>query len=177
MKKFTIPLPDLSSLHVVLMRLAQLRREPVDALALQAALRQLPDSHDHLPPLLGALAQQSQWPKPQWSQQPDQGRLPCIVIGPEGRLGIITARTPEGLWATNWWLTEARQFAEQAESSFDAGHAFVRMRMTVPFVISASPSLQLVWAEIRSQKRLLLDIAAKEKLFIVGGADELERLG
>jgi ATP-binding cassette subfamily C protein LapB len=160
MKNFKIPLPDLVALHVVLMRLAQLRREPVAALALQAALRQLPESHDHLPPLLGALAQQSQWPKPQWSQQPDEGRLPCIVIGPEGQLGIITARTPEGLWATNWWLTEVRQFAEQAEPGFPAGHAFVRMRMTVPFVISASPSLQLVWAEIRSQKRLLLDIAA-----------------
>ena len=160
MKNFKIPLPDLPALHVVLMRLAQLRREPVDALALQAALRQLPESHDHLPSLLGALAQQSQWPKPQWSQQPDQSRLPCVVISPEGQLGLITARTPEGLWATSWWLPEARQFSEQAESDFTAGHAFVRMRMTVPFVISQSPSLQLVWSEIRTQKRLLLDIAA-----------------
>jgi ATP-binding cassette subfamily C protein LapB len=160
MKNFEIPLPDLQALFKVLMRLAQLRREPIDSMALQAALRQLPDAHEHLPPLLSALAQQSQWPKPQWSKQPDEGRLPCIVIGPEGQLGVITARTPEGLWATNWWLTEACQFAEQAKSGFTAGYAFVRMRMTVPFVISESPSLQLVWTEIRSQKRMLLDIAA-----------------
>ena len=160
MNKFKIQLPEMSALQVVLMRLAQLRREPVDALALQAALRHLRESHDHLLPLLDALAQQSQWPKPQWSQQPDEGRLPCLVISPEGMLGIITARTPEGLWATNWWLPEPRKFAEQAESGFAVGHAVVRMRMTAPFVISQSPSLQLVWSEIRSQKRLLLDISA-----------------
>lgn len=160
MKKIKFPLPDLASLHTTLMRLAQLRREPVDALALQATLRHLPESHDQLPPLLGTLAQQNHWPKPQWSEYPDAGRLPCLVVGPEGQLGIVTARTPEGLWATSWWLPEPRQFAEQAESSFAPGHAFVRMRMTAPFVASQSPSLQLVWAEIRSQKRLLVDIAA-----------------
>jgi ATP-binding cassette, subfamily C, bacterial LapB len=160
MKNFKIPLPELPALFNVLMRMAQLRREPVDGLALQAALRQLPESHDQLPSLLSALAQQSQWPKPQWSQQPDQGRLPCIVIGPEGQIGIITARNPEGQWATNWWLPETKQFSEQAESGYADGHAFVRMRMTVPFVISQSPSMQLVWSEIASQKRLLIDIAA-----------------
>ena len=95
MKKIKIPLPDMASLHVALMRLAQLRREPVDALALQAALRHLPESHDQLPQLLGVLAQQNQWPKPQWRPHPDEGRLPCIVVGPEGQLGIVTARTPE----------------------------------------------------------------------------------
>jgi ATP-binding cassette subfamily C protein LapB len=160
MKNFKIPLPELPALFNVLMRMAQLRREPVDGLALQAALRQLPESHDQLPSLLSALAQQSQWPKPQWSQHPDPGRLPCIVIGPEGQLGIITARTPDGLWATNWWVPETKQFSEQAEPGFADGHAFVRMRMTVPFVISQSPSIQLVWSEIASQKRLLIDIAA-----------------
>lgn len=160
MKYFKIPLPDLVALHAVLMRLAQLRREPVDALALQAALRHLPESHDQLPPLLDALAQLSQWPKPQWSEKPDEGRLPCVVISPEGQLGIITARTPEGLWATNWWLPESRQFAEKVTPGFAPGHVFVRMRMTAPFVISQSPSLQLVWTELRTQKRGLLDIAA-----------------
>ena len=160
MRSFKIPLPDLVALHAVLMRLAQLRREPVDALALQAALHHLPESHDHLPPLLDALAQLSQWPKPQWSEKPDEGRLPCIVISPEGQLGMITARTPEGLWATNWWLPESRQFAEKVAPGFSQGHVFVRMRMTVPFVISQSPSLQLVWTELRTQKRGLLDIAA-----------------
>ena len=136
------------------MRLAQLRREPVDAMALQAALRQLPESHDQLPQLLAALAQQSQWQKPQWSKHPDEGRLPCIVIGNEGQLGIVTARTPEGLWATSWWLPETKQFSEQSETGFTDDQAFVRMRMKVPFVISKSPSMQLVWSEITSQKRI-----------------------
>lgn len=160
MKNFNIPLPDLAALFGVLMRLAQLRREPIDALALQAALRQLPETHEQLPQLLSALAQKNQWSKPQWSQHPDEGRLPCIVVGPEGQLGVITARTPEGLWATSWWLPESRQFSEQAESGYTDAHVFVRMRMTVPFVISQSPSMQLVWSEIASQKRILIDIAA-----------------
>ncbi|MFN5095981.1 MAG: ATP-binding cassette domain-containing protein [Limnohabitans sp.] len=160
MRSFKIPLPDLVELQAVLMRLAQLRREPVDVLALHAALRHLPESHDHLPPLLDALAQLSQWPKPQWAEKPDEGRLPCVVISPEGQLGIITARTPEGLWATNWWLPESRQFAEKAAPGFSPGHVFVRMRMTAPFFISQSPSLQLIWTELRAQKRGLLDIAA-----------------
>ena len=154
------PLPDLAVLHTTLMRLAQLRREPVDGLGLQAALRQLGQAHQQLPTLMDALAQLNQWPKVQWSESPDASRLPCIVVGPEGQLGIVTAHTAQGHWATSWWQSDIRQFAEQAMESFEDGHRFVRIRMTAPFVISESPSLQLVWSEIFSHKRLLTDIAA-----------------
>lgn len=157
------PLPDLAALHITIMRLAQLRREAVDSLGLQAALRQLGQTHHQLHELhelLAALAQQKQWPKVQWSPSPDAARLPCIVVGPEGQLGIITARTSQGQWATSWWQADARQFVEQAMDNFESGHRFVRMRMTAPFVMSQSPSLQLVWSEILSHKRLLFDVAA-----------------
>lgn len=154
------PLPDMVALHATLMRLAQLRRESVDGLGLQAALRQLSQVHTQLRGLLDALAQQKQWPKVQWSKVPDAGRLPCIVIRPDGQLGIITARTPQGQWATSWWQAETRQLTEQAVDTFDRDDHFVRMRLTAPFVISQSPSLQLVWAEIFSHKRLLIDVAA-----------------
>lgn len=156
----TTPLPDLAALHITLMRLAQLRREPVDGLGLQAALRQLSPEHPQLQSLMDALAQQNQWPKVQWSKAPDASRLPCIVVGPQGELGIITARTTQGQWATSWWQAEIRQFAEQAVDTFEPGHRFVRIRMTAPFFISQSPSLQLVWAEIISHKRILMDVAA-----------------
>lgn len=160
MTQNSIPLPDLAALHTTLMRLAQLRREPVDGLGLQAALRQLSQEHLQLHPLMDALAQLNRWPKVQWSRSPDASRLPCIVVGPEGQLGIITAQTPQGQWATSWWQADTRQFAEQAMDTFEEGHHFVRMRLTAPFVISQSPSLQLVWAEIFSHKRLLFDVAA-----------------
>lgn len=154
------PLPDLAALHITIMRLAQLRREAVDSLGLQAALRQLGHTHHQLHELLAALAQQKQWPKVQWSLSPDAARLPCIVVGPERQLGIITARTSQGQWATSWWQADARQFVEQAMDNYESGHRFVRMRMTAPFVMSQSPSLQLVWSEILSHKRLLFDVAA-----------------
>lgn len=160
MTQNSIPLPDLAALHTTLMRLAQLRREPVDGLGLQAALRQLGQEHQQLNALLDALAQLNQWPKVQWSKSPDASRLPCIVVGPQGQLGIITAHNAQGQWATSLWQPETRQFSEQAMAPFEEGHRFIRLRMTAPFVISQSPSLQLVWAEIFSHKRLLFDVAA-----------------
>ena len=155
-----IPLPDLAALHITLMQLALLRRERVDGLGLQAALRQLSQEHPQLDSLMDGLAQQNQWPKVQWSKTPDASRLPCLVVGSKGQLGIITAYSSQGQWATSWWQAEIRQFVEQAVDTFDGEHRFVRIRMTAPFVISQSPSLQLVWTEIFSHKRLLVDVAA-----------------
>jgi ATP-binding cassette, subfamily C, bacterial LapB len=147
-------------LQVVLMRLAQLRRESVDVLQLQASLRQLGNEHNDTVELIKALAGHMTWPTPRITDQPDAGRLPCLLISPDRGLGIITARNPAGQWVVSWWVTESRTFEESATSHLREGECCVRMRLTVPYAVSASPSFQLIWVEIWSHTRKLIDICA-----------------
>ena len=151
---------NLPTLQAVLMRLAQLRREGVDALQLQASLRQLAGEHGDIIELIKALAGHMTWPTPRVSAQPDEGRLPCLLVSPERGVGIITARNPAGQWVVTWWLTQERKFEETVISHLREGEQCVRMRLTVPYSASNSPSFQLIWIEIWSHTKKIFDIAS-----------------
>ncbi len=151
---------DLSSLGTALMRLAQLRRDALDALQLQAALRQLAPQHPNDTTLLQGLAQQMAWPTPQFHAQPDAGRLPCLVLSCERGTGIVKARNPAGHWVIDWWRPQTRRFEEDVLTSLGAGEQCVRLRMTAPYVVSNSPSLKVIWAAIWRHSRQLFDMAA-----------------
>ncbi len=146
-------------IFAALMRLAQLRREPVDPMLLQSSLRQLTTEGKELTELMRLLALERGWPSPKWSRQPDAGRLPCLVFDSSGLPGIVSARNGK-VWAVSWWREASNKFAEEAIEEFVGGSRFLRLRMTAPFVVSDSPSFQLVWSEIWGHKRVLLDIAA-----------------
>ena len=148
------------ALFGTLMRLAQLRRESVDPMLLRSSLRNLIEQNKKLKEIFAKLADERGWPAPIWDAKPDAGRLPCLVYSSSGNFGVITARQGRGAWAVTWCDAEAQKFVEEQVEAFQPGCQFLRLRMTSPFVVSESPSFQLVWTEIWAHKRLLSDVAA-----------------
>ncbi|MBD8051747.1 ATP-binding cassette domain-containing protein [Limnohabitans radicicola] len=156
--------PAGQTLIACLMRLSQLRREPVDALQLQSLLReaQLPPDPNpqQLQATLGQLARAQRWARPQSSRRPDASRLPALVLEPGLAPALIVAGRSDNSWTVQRWNLEQRQFSEEAVSDFADGSLFVRLRMAARFSPAASPSFQLVWSEIWQHPRALLDVAA-----------------
>jgi ATP-binding cassette subfamily C protein LapB len=142
----------------VVMRLAQLRREPLDGLAVRGVLEHC--TADQPPTeIVEHLAQQLNLFAPSWLKQPDEGRLPMLALSPDGRWGVVTARNPEQEWAVIWWDGGTGQFVETFEHGFERGHRFARWSLAPRFVASRSPTFKLVVAEIFGQKRGLFDVA------------------
>jgi ATP-binding cassette subfamily C protein LapB len=148
------------ALTATLIRLAQLRREPLDPMLLQSSVHHLTQADKGLNEVIQRLAAEKGWPTPKWSKLPDAGRLPSLVFSPTGIPGIITASNANKAWVVNWWDDVSSTFTEKAISDFEDGCSFLRLRMTSPFVASSSPSFQLIWSEVWSNKRALLDICA-----------------
>lgn len=152
------------ALIACLMRLSQLRREPVDVLQLQSLLReaQLPAQATpvQLHQALVSLAQAQRWPRLQSSSQPDPSRLPALLFEPSQEPALILASRSDGSWTVQRWNAAQRQFSEEAVLNFATGSQCVRLLMATRFSPAASPSFQLVWSEIWRHPRALLDIAA-----------------
>ncbi len=147
------------ALFAVVMRLAQLRREPMDGLALRGVLEHCtPDQ----PPteVVEHLAQQLNLFAPTWLKQPDEGRLPMLALSPDGRWGMVTARNAEQQWAVSWWDAGSGQFVEVFSDGFEPGHRFARWSLAQRFIASRSPTFKLIVSEILNQKRGLFDVAA-----------------
>jgi ATP-binding cassette subfamily C protein LapB len=142
-----------------IMRLGQLRREPLDGLALRGALESCTAD---LPPMevVEEVARQLNLQAPVWLKQPDDGRLPMLVLAPDGGWGVVTARNGDGQWAVCWWNQDARQFEEDLVEAFGRGHRFARWSVAPRFVASRSPTLKLILSEILSQRRGLLEVAS-----------------
>jgi ATP-binding cassette subfamily C protein LapB len=147
-------------LLVVLLRLSLLRREPLDPMLLQSSLHHLVAHEKDIKLLINKLAIEKNWPNAKWSNQPDAGRLPSLVFTKNGLPGIVTARNAENSWVVSWWNDTDNNLKEETILSFEEGTRFVRLRMTSPFKASGSPSLELIWSEIWSHKRSLIDISA-----------------
>ncbi|WP_198301921.1 ATP-binding cassette domain-containing protein [Curvibacter sp. AEP1-3] len=148
----------MQAIQATLMRIGQIRRENIDALQLQAALREL---NIEIGPkeIFLALAKKMNWSRPKFSEQPDSGRLPCLIASETKGFGLVTSRNPDGQWAISWYSPESRKFEETFLSHIENSMC-IRMRLAVPYRITNSPSFQLIWNEVWSQKRLLIEIAA-----------------
>jgi ATP-binding cassette subfamily C protein LapB len=152
------------ALTACLMRLSQLRREPIDVLQVQSLLREAQLPEQVTPPqllqALTSLAQAQRWPRPQSSGQPDPSRLPALLLEPNQLPALIVASRNDGTWTVQRWSPTLRQFSEEAVRDFATGSQTVRLRMVASFSPSASPSFQLVWSEIWRHPRAVIDIAA-----------------
>lgn len=147
-------------LLVVLMRLSLLRREPLDPMLLQSSLHHLAAHETDLKNLINKLAIEKDWPKPKWTNQPDVGRLPCLIFSKNGLPGIVTARNAESFWVVSWWSEFDKNLKEESILKFEEGSRFVRLRIAAPFIPGNSPSLHLIWSEIWSHKKSITDISA-----------------
>lgn len=142
-----------------IMRLGQLRREPLDALTLRGVLEGC--AADLLPTqVVEEVARQLNLRAPVWSRQPDEGRLPMLALSPDGQWGVVTARNGDHQWAVTWWNGETRQFDESLHEDFGRGYRFARWSLVPRFVASRSPTFKLILTEIFTQRRGLFEIAA-----------------
>lgn len=159
----TNPTLHIGGLFACLMKLSQLRREPVDALQLQSLLRDSAITSESQPRQIEAvlqdLAHSMRWPKPQAANKPDPARLPCLILAPEQPAGLIVAASKTS-WTMLQWEEQKRQFSEVIVQDYPKDTRFIRMRMNGKFSPSESPSLQMVWSEIWRYPKILLDIAA-----------------
>ena len=151
--------PRAQAAFAAIMRLAQLRREPVDGLAIRGILESFGADWTDTG-VVEELSRQLDLPTPVWHKAPDDGRLPMLAISPDGEWGVVTARNGEGDWIVSWWRTAERKFAEESTAGFAKGHRFARWSVAPRFVASKSPTLRLIVTEILNQKRGLFDIAA-----------------
>ena len=158
------------------MRLAQLRREPVDGLEIRGVLEGFGAEWTEVE-MVEELSRQLNLPMPVWGKVPDDGRLPMLALSPEGGWGVVTARNGDGHWVTSWWDGGERKFREETVQDFAKGHRFARWSVAARFIASKSPTLRLVVSEILNQKRSLLDIAAGTLIADRAGATVTDRIG
>ena len=165
--------PRTLALETVLMKLAQLRREPLDGLAVRDVLgaqasHMKPKSRvDHL------LKQMNFYPA-SWTKEPDAGRLPMLVVHPERAIvspqgekidvkdcwGLVTAEHPDGGFAITWWDEEKQTFDEEITQNFDKKCQFARMRFHSPFSMLNSSTLKIVAGELFSEKARIMEMGA-----------------
>jgi ATP-binding cassette subfamily C protein LapB len=151
--------PRLQAAFAAIMRLGQLRREPVDGLAVRGILESFSaDCTDA--EIVEELSRQLNLLMPVWSKAPDDGRLPMLALSPSGDWGVVTARNGDGEWVVSWWDAAQRKFREETTAEFARGHRFARWSLAPRFIASKSPTLRLIVTEILNQKRGLFDIAA-----------------
>nr|CBA28108.1 hypothetical protein Csp_A05630 [Curvibacter putative symbiont of Hydra magnipapillata] len=145
-------------IQAVLMRMGQIRRENLDVLQLQATLREVNEAVETRE-FFVQLAKRMNWPSPKFSEQPDSGRLPNLIVSDSKGYGLVTDRNPSGQWVINWFNVETKKFEEVLQSHIE-NSLCVRMKLAAPYRVSSSPSFQLIWNEVWSQKGPLVEIAA-----------------
>ena len=146
------------TLHVCLMRIAQLQMQPLDRNALQEAVTAAANLHSEPRPLLALMAQRLHLPKPKWVRHPDPAAMPLLAH--HAHMGWLVLR---GLNAQQEWVVEVLNpdkggFEEKALHDLQ-GMTLAKLSMAVPFESSNSPVYQLVKRELLSHKRVLAEAA------------------
>ena len=126
------------TLHVCLMRIAQLQMQPLDRNALQEAVESASQLHTEPRPLLKQLAHRMHLPQPKWVRQPDPSAMPLLAH--HAQMGWLVLR---GLNAQQAWVVEVLNpdkggFEEKALHDLQ-GLTLAKLSLAVPFESSNSP--------------------------------------
>ena len=141
-----------------LLRLAQLKRDTVDRLALQEAVAA--SALDAAAELrLARLAEHLQLPKPRWRSAPDAADLPALVAATNGQWGILRARNADGQWMVDWLDPETQRWQEKPHADL-AGSRIATLRLSAPYRVTTSPVLGLVVDELKAHKGKIAEGAA-----------------
>jgi ATP-binding cassette subfamily C protein LapB len=147
-----------STLHVCLLRIAQLQMQPLDRNALNEAVTTASQMHAEPHLLLARMARLLHLPKPKWLRQPDPAAMPLLAH--HDQMGWLVLR---GLNAQQEWVVEVLNpdkggFEEKALHDLQ-GLRMAKLSLAVPFESSNSPVYQLVKRELLSHKRVLAEAA------------------
>lgn len=144
-------------LLLALFRLAALQREAVDRLALQeavtAAITEC-DPHEQL----AIVARHLQVKEARWRASPDAADLPALIVAPDGRWGLLRARSAAGQWISDWFDPVSQRWQESAHDAFPE-HRIVTVKLLPPYRASQSPVLRLTLDEVLAHKGLLAEAA------------------
>jgi len=145
------------NLLICLARLAILQHETVDRLALQEAVETAVSTQQDQPrEQLKAVTQCLQVRTPRWLNAPDAALMPALICGPQGQWGILRGRNSQNQWISEWWDASSHSWREQADEALvDTIIAIVRL--SKPYIASASPIYQLVRHEVFSQGKVIRD--------------------
>ncbi len=140
------------SLFRALVKLAQLRRLPLDSAQLQAVIAAMPR-----PDLAQCLAQMQLVPA-KALRRADATFCPLLVETERG-FGLLITQKPQGAWACLWLDPQSGELVESLEP-LPEGARFWRVSLQPRFSARQSPSLRIILAELLAERRGLLEIAA-----------------
>ena len=138
-------------------RLAQLRKTPIDRLAFQEAFNDTDESKSHQKQLATAL-KKLYLPKAKWSKQADPAKTPALIFDLEQhQWGVLKGINAKSQWVIEWRDTANSQWIETIEARLEHHH-FAELDLIQPYDSSKSPIYRLIRKEMFSHKPIIFDI-------------------
>jgi ATP-binding cassette subfamily C protein LapB len=150
----------MKALFQLLMRLARLQAEPVDRLAIQAALTDsVSPEHNatESPPIEAidnfvAILQLPEAYRIE-AQSVEPTDCPCLIYSPDRGWGLLTTQTPRKEWLVETYDGSLNRFVESLFTDL-SGWTAVKLRLTQPFNPAKSQVFRLILNEVYSHKRI-----------------------
>jgi ATP-binding cassette subfamily C protein LapB len=155
----SIEMEAVTNLLPCLARLAQLQHETVDRLALQEAAEAAMLIQANNPQSqLKTVAEHLQVRAPRWLDAPDAAVVPTLIYRHngerDGEWGVLRGKNAQNKWISEWWDVQDSRWCEQADDAL-TDHVFAVLRLSKPYVASASPVYQLIRQEVFAHRQLI----------------------
>jgi ATP-binding cassette subfamily C protein LapB len=147
-------------LFPLLMRLAQVQSEPVDRLAMQAAIEQIdtqsPGLTDQSPrEAVERLIDALQLPKARWIRagSVDPANCPCLIHRADQGWALLRGRTSQNEWLTETFDAKTNRWVETPLHALN-DWVVVKLKLARPYDPSGSEVYKLIRREIFSRKKI-----------------------
>ncbi len=149
----------MKQLYATLLRLAQVQGQPLDRLALQAALEPLAASSAKPQALVASVLHTLHLPKAQWraGQAVDPSQAPGVLVDAQGEWALLRGRNGQNQWVTEWFDASANQWTEKAIADL-SGFEFAKLRLAKAFEASNSPVFRLIRDEVLQHRSTLMEL-------------------
>ena len=146
-----------NTLLMSVIRLAQLKKTPIDRLAFQEALTGLAGFKNHKAELKAGL-KKLYLPEAKWSKKADPAKTPALIYDLERhQWGVLKAIDARNQWVVEWWDSDTNQWLETLAHELTQHH-FAELDLVVPYDSSKSPIYRLIRKEMFSHKSTIFDI-------------------
>ena len=140
-----------------LVRLARLKNEPVDFLALKEAISCFTPKQIRSPQgQIQAVVDMLHLSKPVFLRNPDPSNMPALFARAEGYWSVVKGKNAQGLWVIDVWDENDNEWVEETSADL-LGLCLVKISLSVPFSRHNSPVYQLVKSEVLLQKKPLFE--------------------
>lgn len=150
-------------LFPLLMRLAQIQSEPVDRLALQAAIEQIDKQEqtgESSSPrqFIEQVLQSLQLPKARFlkSSAVDPAACPCLIHRPDQGWALLRGRTAQNEWLTETYDTQTNRWVETPRHALSEW-LVVKLKLARPYDAAGSEVFKLILREVFSRRRIWIE--------------------